>query len=314
MWHSFIAMFITLLSTPVLAERAQSEDALIIGTPRVVFDGSTRWRSLHVRNISDTIGYYEVYVEPARHLVEPGAETAAKSAEDTAEVAAPDSANDSPAFDEVPASLLEQLVDVSVTKLVVKPDDDEMLELKVVRPEGLPAGEYHSRLVFRQLPSPQEVAEREAEDEELLAQLDSAVPIDQINDDGTVRVRLKRPEYGVPVLIRQGDVQVSAGLGEPELFHNEEGLWLSVTLTRAGNRSLFGDFRVSGQSLLKSSPEVLMIKKYVALDIPQTQRRVNLLLPEGLDLVLFERLKVEFRERRRFGGEEGAILVIDLEE
>lgn len=333
-------LFTLLVSASAAGERAKHEDALNIPTPRVVFEQRESWRSVHVRNIADGTGYYEVYMEPARHLFEPAAgadeidasplvtqasvgagvqgeaglagmaqkgATRLKAVEPEAEPARPEEER----MDEVPAHLLEELVEVSTDRLVIRADEEQILELHVRRPRGLPDGEYHSRLVFRQLPSPEQAREQEAAEAEQLAALE-AVPADQIYDEGPVKIRVKRPEYSVPVLVRQGAHRVVASLTNPELYQNEEGLWLAVTLHRAGSRSLFGDFKLYGQSYLKSRSEVLMIRKYVALDIPETERVVRLQLPPELDLVLYEQLQLEFRERRRFGGTEGAKMVIDL--
>ena len=280
-----------LFSCMAQAERGKGEDALIIDTPRVVFSGDDSWRSVHIRNIAENTGYYEVYAEPARFL----------------------SFNPASSVD-VPANLLEQLVDVSTQQVKIRSDEEQILEVLIARPEGLPDGEYHSRLVFRQLPSPADVADREQKEAQLLAALDDAVPADQIHDDGTVQVRVKPEIYGVPVLIRQGAVSVRARLSEPDFYEDERGFWLTVKLSRAGNRSLFGDFKVLGMDATRPTPDVLMIKKYVSLDMPQTERTAAIRFPDEIDLVGYHAIKVVFQERSKFGGREYAELVISLDE
>ncbi len=311
--QSMISVIVLCLaSVTAQAERAHNEDALIIETPRVVFSGDTTYRSVHVRNIAETVGYYEVYAEPARYLSAPIFEPELES-----ELALEATGGDSPAQEvpevqTVPANLLEQLVDVSTPLLVIKPDEEQIVELIVVRPAGLPEGEYHSRLVFRQLPTPQMVAEAEQDEVEQLALLDAALPADPVAEDGAVPVRVKLPAYGVPVLVREGAVSVVAQVIEPELYEDEQGLWLAVVLERRGNRSLFGDFKVLGQHKLRPEPDVLMIRKYISLDMPDTRMSVRIRFPEQIDLMMYDSIKVQFRERARFGGQEQATLVLEL--
>lgn len=306
----------------VAAERAHDEDALIIATPRVVFSGDTTYRSVHVRNIAETVGYYEVYTEPARFLAVPATAPTRAPGHDEADKAeainkaepvhTETDAPDVLSVPTVPANLLEQLVDVSIPLLVIKPDEEQILELVVVRPPGLPEGEYHSRLVFRQMPSPQAVAEAEQDEAEQLALLDAAVPADQLHDDSAVPVRVKLPEYGVPVLVREGSVSAQAQMLSPEIDEDEAGLWLTVTLERDGNRSLFGDFKVLGLHKVRSEPDVLMIRKYIALDMPDTQVSVRMRFPAEIDLMMYDSLEVQFRERLRFGGQAQVSLRLEL--
>jgi|GEM_PF-3552114 len=320
-----LAAVLCLSCQQIWAELGHNEDALIIATPRVVFSGDTTYRSVHVRNITETVGYYEVYAEPARFLAVPVAAPVRLPVRDeinnaiainktelvTAGVNEPET-TPVPSVPTVPANLLEQLVDVSMPLLVIQPDEEQIIELVVARPPGLPEGEYHSRLVFRQMPSPQAVAEAEQDEAEQLALLDAAVPADQIRDDSAVPVRVKLPEYGVAVLVREGVVSAQAQVLNPEIEEDEAGLWLTVTLQREGNRSLFGDFKVLGQHKIRSEPDVLMIRKYIPLDMPDTQSEVRMRFPAEIDLMMYHSLEVQFRERARFGGQAQASLILEL--
>jgi len=292
----WLSLSISLLcvSLSALAERAADEDALIILTPRVVFADDNNYRSVHVRNIAETTGYYEVYLEPARHL---------------SEVQQATKVNDN----YVPANLLEQMANVVPNLLVIAPDEEAIIELVMTKPAGLPAGEYHSRLIFRAMPSPEEAAEAElAEKEQVAAELVAAEQGIQL-PDSPVLVRVQLPEYGVPVVMREGVTQAVAQLSAPELLEDEHGFWLSLTLNRQGERSLFGDFKVLGDGPGVNAPDVLMIKKYVSLDIPETSKTVAMRFPDSADLMLYRELKIQFQERARYGGEQKVELVLPLE-
>ncbi|MCV6587737.1 MAG: hypothetical protein OIF57_01735 [Marinobacterium sp.] len=271
----------------VKAELADYEDSLAIHTPRVVFDKRTTWRSVHVRNITEQPAWYEVYIEPARHITADGSNVMA----------------------DVPASLLEQLVETSASTVRLGGDEELIIELRAARPEGLPEGEYHTRLVFRQLPPPGSVEEAEQKEAQRLVALEKKGSLPP--RDG-VKIRIKPTEYSIPVQVRVGAMQADARLSSPELFMDGDSLWLALLMERDGQRSLFGDFKVLGLAAHLPRPDVLMIRKYIALDLPETEREVQLRLPDSIDLNRYDALKVEFRERERFGGDSGAILRIDL--
>lgn len=174
------------------------------------------------------------------------------------------------------------------------PDGEEIIGLVFEEPESLADGEYAGELVLTAGQRPTALRNAGAEAEEKLAEL------------------VHSQVYSIPIVIRKGDLAASVSMVDRGVERNAEGAWLNINLARSGERSIFGDIKVFGQSAPYRREEVLMLKKAVSVELGEQEKSVMLRVPESLDLYAYPELKIAFKERRRHGGMQEAMLVIPL--
>lgn len=189
--------------------------------------------------------------------------------------------------DGVPAWSATKMIRYSPRRVSLAALQNQRIRLALRKPATLPDGEYRSHLVFRSAPEVQTDAEGE--------KLTTAF----------------RPtfEFSIPIIIRHGKTFATASLSSPVLTQAGKQQKLSLTLNRTGNRSLYGDFQLLGLTGPDDSGTPLFEQKGLAHYTPLTARKVNLLLPENINLRPYSHLKVIFQERPKYGGNERAELV-----
>lgn len=177
----------------------------------------------------------------------------------------------------------DDLIRFSPRQVTLAPGATQTVRLLLRKPEGLPAGEYRSHLLFQEVPA----------------------------EGGTDVEALGAPEKGVairltpifrvaiPVLVRHGELDAEARLSDLTLLPpatDGTAPRLSFRLHRLGTRSLHGDVTVLFAPAGGQEIEAGRIKG-LALYAPASARRVDVTLevPPGIDLQA-GRLSVRFEE------------------
>jgi P pilus assembly chaperone PapD len=176
----------------------------------------------------------------------------------------------------------------SPRQVTLAPGAAQVIRILLRKPPDLPAGEYRSHLLF------QSVAETEKP-----AAGTAGEPGQQLDIQMKALISVS-----VPVIVRHGELQATAAVGELSLKNGAAGEpdSLAFELRRTGNRSLFGDIVVT--YLSPGGPEVVVGRANgVAVYAPNAVRRGSLVLqpPPGVDLARGP-LNVAYRARPEDGG------------
>src|SRR3954466_10121059 len=154
----------------------------------------------------------------------------------------------------------EQAADMIVyapRKVVLAPHQPQAIRIAARPPQGLPDGEYRVHLLFRAIPPANPVV-----------QAAMAEPAKGLRFQLT-------PVYGVtiPVIVRLGNLQATAGIANVHLDKGEDGnSFVSLELSRSGTRSTFGEVRV----LKAGVKDPIAIQKGVAVYTEVNSRKVLL--------------------------------------
>ena len=110
-------------------------------------------------------------------------------------------------------------------RVTIAPGQPQTIRISARAPAGLADGEYRAHLLFRAVPKPRPVA-----------------PPTEVKGIAFELI----PVYGVtiPVVIRMGNLQAKVGIANVQLTSQQGKPAVSMELTRAGDRSVYGDVRV----------------------------------------------------------------------
>ena len=119
----------------------------------------------------------------------------------------------------------EEMVIFAPRKVTLPPNEPQSIRVSARAPANLADGEYRIHLLFRAIPDPK--------------------PVDKPAEASTVAFQLI-PIYGVtiPVIVRLGKVEAKAAIANVQHVTAKGREEVSLTLSRHGNRSLFGEVRV----------------------------------------------------------------------
>lgn len=125
----------------------------------------------------------------------------------------------------------KKLVDYRPKRFTLKPGDSQVVRVVVSRPAGLGDGDYHSHLMFREVP----LGRKDKEN----------LPQEKTDVEKTVTFEI-RTLYGlgVPIIVQQGKVASEIAMGDPAIGSGGKGPVLSVTFTRSGNAEASGKISV----------------------------------------------------------------------
>ena len=228
---------------------AQSLGDLVVSPTRVVFEGRTRSEQIVLANQgAETITYRISLINMA--MDEFGNLRTVEEPQEGSPNAA-------------------KLIRYAPRAVTIPPGGSQLVRLAVRKPSGLRDGEYRSHMLFRAVPPE-----------------DTGVAVDATPQSDTIRIQLI-PVYGIsiPVIVRHGALDASAGITDLELKRDGEDILLSGNLTRNGNRSVFGDINVD---YARNGGESLLIGQLRRLAVypPLSQRQFNipLRLPDGVKL------------------------------
>ncbi len=205
---------------------------LLVAPTRIILDGR-RGTEIILNNIGDDIATYRVSVELKRMLPNGTLET----------VTAP-SARESAA---------EAMILYAPRKVTLPPNQPQSIRINARAPQGLADGEYRVHLLFRAIPEARAVT--------------AAVPTQGVSFKLT-------PVYGVtiPVIVRLGNLSATAGIANVAKSVDGGKPVITLDLSRLGDRSTFGEVRVTKAGV----KEPIGIAGGIALYTEINKRRVNI--------------------------------------
>lgn len=164
------------------------------------------------------------------------------------------------------------------------------------KPADLEAGEYRSHMVFRRLPNQKSILEDSSAENLTL----SIQPIVEVT---------------IPVIVRHGELNAKVLLDDAKIIQKDLKNILQVAINRTGNRSLYGDLKVTGESL-EGKKVTLAEARGISVYYPNSTRIFELPLTDNeqlsaegnenknIDLNGFSQLFISFKENPTYGGDE----------
>lgn len=196
------------LALPLAALAATTATAgvgdLLVAPTRIVLNGS-RGTEIVLSNIGDDVAVYRVSVE-LRRMKPDGSLEDVPVASDREKTA-------------------QNMILYAPRRVTIAPNQPQTIRIAARAPAGLPDGEYRAHLLFRAVPAPRPVA-----------------PASQVKGISFELI----PIYGVtiPVVVRMGNLQAKVGIANVAMAKSDGKPAIALDLTRAGERSVFGDVRV----------------------------------------------------------------------
>ncbi|MCY7272090.1 MAG: molecular chaperone [Sphingomonas bacterium] len=177
---------------------------LLVAPTRIVLNGS-RGTEIVLSNIGDDVATYRISVELRRM-------TGNGSLDDVAV------ANER-------EKIAQGMILYAPRRVTIAPNQPQTIRIAARAPAGLADGEYRAHLLFRAVPPPRPVA-----------------PPTQVKGVSFELI----PIYGVtiPVVVRLGNLQAKVAIANVALASANGKPAVALDLTRAGDRSVFGDVRV----------------------------------------------------------------------
>ena len=212
---------------------------LLVAPTRIVLDGR-KGTEIILNNIGDEPATYRVSVE-FRRMTENG---------DLVDVTTP-SPTDKAA---------EEMIVYSPRKVTLAPHEPQAIRIAARPPQGLADGEYRVHMLFRAIPP--------------------ATPVAPASGEQPKGVQFKlTPVYGVtiPVIVRLGNLQASAGIAHVQLEKKDGGSMIGLDVTRTGSRSTYGEIRVFKVGV----KDPIAVQKGIAVYTEIGTRHVNVPLAES---------------------------------
>ena len=188
---------------------AGAQGNLLVTPRRVVFDGSKRSIDLNLANIGKDTATYQISLVQIRMKEDGGFET----------ITAPDPGQ----------NFADQNLRFFPRSVTLPPNDAQVVKVQLLNSAKLAPGEYRSHFYFRSVPKAKPLGEKEP-----------------ARDTTSISVQLT-PVFGItiPAIIRIGETNTKVSLSDLTLKISEDGTPnLSLTFTRTGNFSIYGDLSV----------------------------------------------------------------------
>jgi len=204
---------------------------LLVAPTRIILDGR-RGTEIILNNIGDDVATYRVTVELRRMKPDGTLETV--TTPNAREAAA------------------EAMILYAPRKVTLPPNQPQSIRINARAPQGLTDGEYRAHLLFRAIPESR--------------------PVTDTAPKQGVSFRLT-PVYGVtiPVIVRLGNLSATAGIANVAKINEGGKPVIALDLSRAGERSTFGEVRVTKAGLA----EPLAVAGGIALYTEIDKRRVT---------------------------------------
>jgi P pilus assembly chaperone PapD len=241
-------------------QQSVASSSLAVAPTRVVFEGRTRTASVGLINRGNETAVFRVSFEQKR--MSPDGKIASVDTPQPGELFA------------------DKMVRFSPRQVTLPPGKAQVVRLMLRKPPGLADGEYRSHMLFREVPqqSAKSITGETSKKNNLSIQI---IPVVGIS---------------IPVIVRHGRLNSTTNLEKLEFQRSPKepnSGFLSLEITRSGNKSVFGDFT----AYLHQGKEKLIVGKAngVALYTPNTRRKfvLNIQAPKGISLDQ-GRLEVEY--------------------
>ncbi len=246
------------LATAVAAPAVAAGDLLVAPT-RVVLDG-TRGTEVILNNVGNEPATYRISLELRRMNADGNLDEVVAGNETEKEKAT------------------LAMVSYAPRRVTLPPNQPQVVRVGARFAPDLPDGEYRGHLLFRAVPVPQPA---------------TAGPREGLSIALT-------PIYGVtiPVIVRKGTLVATAKISDVRLLRNGGQATLAFTLTRSGDRSVYGRLRVTKAGTAKPLYEARGIAVYAEL----SQRTVSLTLPPEVAASMAGTVTVQYLEDNDTGG------------
>ena len=230
---------------------------LLVAPTRIILDGR-RGTEIILNNIGDDVATYRVSVEMRR-----------MTPDGSLEVVTTPNARETAA---------EAMILYAPRKVTLPPNQPQSIRINARAPQGLADGEYRVHLLFRAIPEPRPVT-------------------DPAPKQG-VSFRLT-PVYGVtiPVIVRLGNLEATAAIANVQKVVERGKPAISLDLSRVGDRSTFGELRVTKAGV----PEPIAISNGIAVYTEIDQRRVTIPIDARFADMASGPVKVEYIEKTPTG-------------
>src|SRR3954453_4739373 len=241
---------------------------LLVAPQRLVFDGG-RGAEVILNNVGEEPATYRISVE-FRRMTENG---------DLVDVATP-SATDKAA---------EDMIIYAPRKVTLAPHEPQAIRIAARAPQGLPDGEYRVHMLFRAIPPATPVVQA------AVAQPEKGLRFELI------------PVYGVtiPVIVRLGNLQATAGIANVRLDKKDGNSFVSLDLSRNGQRSTFGEVRVVKDGV----KDPIALQTSVAVYTETNTRHMTLPVNAGFKGELAGRVTVQYVET----GDDGSHVIAETQ-
>jgi P pilus assembly chaperone PapD len=167
-------------------------------------------------------------------------------------------------------------------RVTLAPHEPQSIRIAARAPQGLADGEYRVHLLFRAIPP--------------------STPVTAANDDSAKGLHLQLiPVYGVtiPVIVRLGNLQVTAGISNVALEKADGKPAISLDLSRSGSRSTFGEVRV----LKAGVKDPIAIQKAVAVYTEVGTRHLSIPIDDAYKGQIAGPVTVQYVETYQDGNE-----------
>ena len=257
----FRRLFPLLLAAPLaglaLVPAGAGVGDLLVAPTRIILDGR-RGTEIILNNIGDDVATYRVSLELRR--MKPDGTLEAVTAPNSRESAA------------------EAMVLYAPRKVTLPPNQPQSIRINARAPQGLADGEYRVHLLFRAIPDPK--------------------PVTAPAPTQGVSFRLT-PVYGVtiPVIVRLGNLSAKAGIANVRKVTAGGKPAIALDLSRNGDRSTFGEVRVTRAGIA----EPLAIAGGIAMYTEISQRSVTIPIDARFAAIAAGPVKVEYVEKTPTG-------------
>jgi P pilus assembly chaperone PapD len=234
---------------------------LLIAPTRVVLSGS-RGTELILNNIGAETATYRISLEVRRMGVDGSIEEI------------------DPAIANAQEKLALSMISYAPRRIVLPPNQPQSIRVAIRAPQGLADGEYRAHMLFRAIPDAKPVA-------------DSAPRTEGISISLT-------PIYGItiPIIIRQGNLAVSAAITGAKIDRTQSEPALVLGLSRSGTRSVYGNITIRKPGAAKPVFEARGLAVYPEVN----GREVRLALSPEIAAALSGPVAIEYREDTSVGG------------
>ncbi|QTD57813.1 molecular chaperone [Parasphingorhabdus cellanae] len=240
---------------------AHAAGDLLVAPTRIVLDGQ-RGTEVILNNIGSETATYRVSLELRRMTAEGKLKDVSAEEANQVELAA------------------KEMIRYAPRRVTLPPNQPQAIRLGIRPPQDLPDGEYRAHLLFRAIPKAKAVTELES-------------------TSGGFTIALT-PIYGVtiPVIIRQGNLQATAGIANARVETSGNGQAFAFDLSRTGDRSTYGEIRVRKQG----ESEPILVARGIAIYPEVERRKVTLPVPADIAAKLKGAISVEYYEPDNAGG------------
>lgn len=249
------------LATVASTTPAQAAGDLLVAPTRIVLDGR-RGTEVILNNIGSEPATYRISLELRR-----------MTSEGRLVEVIPEQVNEI-------EQAAKNMIRYAPRRVTLPPNQPQAIRLGIRPPQDLPDGEYRAHLLFRAIPKATAVT-------------------DQPGPQDGFRIALT-PIYGVtiPVIVREGNLEATAGISNARLEQDEHGQAFAFDLSRKGNRSTYGEIRV----MKPGESDPVLLARGIAVYSEIDSRKVALPIPPEIAAKLKGPISIEYYEPANSGG------------